>query len=78
MTIGFQMVLTPLDVEEVIPLAKLGRELGIDYLEIKHCGDTQDNALGIYKVLDTYRNFTDILKEAEGFSTDNYAVIVCR
>ena len=75
-TIGFQMVLTPDDVDEVIPLAKLGKELGIDYLEIKHCGDTKNNALGIYNILDTYDKFIDVLKEAEKESTASYRVVV--
>ncbi len=75
-TIGFQMVLTPQDADQAVPLARLGRELGIDYLEIKHCGDTPDNTLGIYDKLDTYHRFTEILQEAEELSTDSYSVIV--
>lgn len=75
-TIGFQMVLTPQDVDEVVPLARLGRELGVDYLEIKQCGDTQDNTLGIYDKLGFYDQYHEVLQEAECVATDDYNVIV--
>lgn len=75
-TIGFQMVLTPQDVQEVLPLTELARELGVEYLEIKHCGDTVENDLGIYQVLDRYDDYTDILNSAESMSTETYSVIV--
>jgi radical SAM protein with 4Fe4S-binding SPASM domain len=75
-TIGFQMVLTPLGINEVLPLAKLARDLGVDYLEIKHCGDTVQNDLGIYEKLDSYDRFKDILLQAEQESTDSCQIIV--
>jgi len=75
-TIGFQMVLTPQDVDQVIPLAKLGKELGIDYLEVKQCGDTKSGALGIYDKLDTYDSFAEILEQAENESTGDYSVVI--
>ena len=75
-TIGLQMVLTPNNYKEVIPLAKLGRELGVDYLVVKQCSDAQDNTLGFYKRLEEYDNFFDVLKEAEKYSEDNYKVII--
>jgi MoaA/NifB/PqqE/SkfB family radical SAM enzyme len=76
-TIGLQMVLTPLDFKETIPLAKLGKELGVDYFQIKQCGDLPDGRIGTHdKYLDgTYNTFTDIIKEAEKESTDKYHVI---
>ena len=76
LTIGFQMVLTPQDADQAVPLAKLGKELGIDYLEIKHCGDTKDNFLGIYEKLGTYTEYVDMLHEAEEESNHDYSVIV--
>lgn len=75
-TIGFQMVLTPQDADQVMPLARLGRELGVDYLEIKQCGDTKENTLGIYNLLDSYDTYHDLLTEAESLSTPDYSVIV--
>jgi len=75
-TIGLQMVLTPSNVDQVIPLAKLGRKLGVDYLVIKQCSDTQESRLGVYSQLDAYENFSEVLKAAEEQSTDDYSVIV--
>jgi wyosine [tRNA(Phe)-imidazoG37] synthetase (radical SAM superfamily) len=75
-TIGLQMVLTPKDIGEVIPLAKLGRELEVDYLQVKHCGDTVRNELGIYERLDDYKKFEPILKSAESFGNEDYNVII--
>lgn len=74
-TIGLQMVLTPLDVNEAVPLAKLGKELGVDYLVIKQCSDTLASELGVYDKLSLYKNYTNVLKEAEAESTENYNVI---
>lgn len=74
-TIGIQMVLTPTNVDQVIPLAKLGRGLGVDYLVIKQCSDTVSNQLGIYDHLDEYKNFETVLKQAENLSTPIYSVI---
>lgn len=75
-TVGLQMVLTPSNVNQVLPLAKLGKQLGVDYLVVKQCGDTVDNYLGIYKRLGEYDDFADLLKQAEAQSADGYSVIV--
>jgi len=74
-TIGLQSVLTPRDAEEMVPLAKLGKELGVDYHVIKQCSDTRDNRLGIYDKLGNYSSFSDILEEAEAQSEGKYNVI---
>ena len=75
-TIGLQMVLTPQDADQAVPLAKLGGELGVDYTVIKQCSDTVENDLGIFKQLDGYNDFTEILQEAESHSQPGYRVIV--
>lgn len=75
-TIGLQMVLTPSNVDQVLPLAKLGRDLGVDYLVIKQCSDTIENALKIYDRLGEYERFSEILQQAEELSTDSFNVIV--
>ncbi len=76
LTVGLQMVLTPKDVNEAVPLAKLGKELGVDYLVIKHCSDTVENDLGIFERLDEYESFAGLLEEAESHSEKDYNVIV--
>lgn len=75
-TIGLQMVLTPSNVDQVVPLAKLGRDLGVDYFVVKQCSDATDNTLGIFEQLGEYKNFTELLKAAEAQSTENYNVII--
>lgn len=75
-TLGLQMVLTPTNVDQAVSLAELGKQLGVDYCVIKQCSDTVDNALGIYNNLGKYKEFTDILKNAEATATEDYKVIV--
>ncbi len=67
-TIGIQMVVTPMNVDQAIPLAKLSSELGVDYLVLKQCGDTKSNFLGIYEQLSKYKSYEEIFKE--GFVED--------
>lgn len=71
-TLGLQMVLLPQFAGQVIPLAKLGKELGVDYLVIKHCSDDEAGSLGVE--YDKYFDLVNILKEAEKYSGDNYLV----
>jgi radical SAM protein with 4Fe4S-binding SPASM domain len=75
-TIGLQMVLMPENVDQVIPLAQLGRETGVDYLVIKQCSDSVENTLGVFKRLDQYDMFSDVLAQAEALTSDDYSVIV--
>ena len=74
LTIGLQMVTMPWYATEAVKLAKLGKELGVDYLEIKHCSDTYDGKIGVG--FEDYQKVIDILKEAESISTNTYDVIV--
>lgn len=41
---GLQMVLMPDFSDQIVPLAKLGKKLGVDYLVIKHCSDDEDGS----------------------------------
>jgi len=75
-TVGLQMVLTPNNVVEAVPLAKLGRKLGVDYFVVKQCSDTVNNDIGIYDKLSLYKTFTKTLKEVERESTKDYKAIV--
>jgi MoaA/NifB/PqqE/SkfB family radical SAM enzyme len=71
-TLGLQMVLLPQFAGQVIPLARLGKELGVDYLVIKHCSDDERGTLGVR--YDEYFDLVEILKEAEKHSDNNYLV----
>jgi hypothetical protein len=76
LTVGLQMVLTPENIHQAVPLAVLGKELGVDYTVVKQCSDTVTNDIGVYNRLDIYQQFTEVLKEAETVTTGDYNVIV--
>ncbi len=71
-TIGLQMVLLPSFRDEIVPLAKLGKELGVDYLVIKHCSDDEMGSLGVNYT--EYFELVDELKKAEQVSDNKYTV----
>ena len=71
-TLGLQMVLLPIFADQIIPLAKLGKELEVDYFVIKHCSDDENHTLGVD--YSAYEKLTDLLKEAESFSNGSYSV----
>ena len=73
-TIGLQMVLMPEYADQILPLAKLGKELRPDYLVIKHCSDDEDGTLGVD--YEGYDRLFDTLREAEALSDDEYQVVV--
>jgi MoaA/NifB/PqqE/SkfB family radical SAM enzyme len=73
-TLGLQMVLLPDFADQVLPLAELGKRLGVDYLVIKHCSDDEQGRLGVQ--YDKYFELTDLLKQAESVSNANYLVSV--
>lgn len=72
-TIGYQMVLMPEYADQVLPLASMSRDLGLDYLVIKHCSDDEQGRLGVdynwYQSIEA----TDLLKVAEQFSTHSFS-----
>ena len=71
-TIGLQMVLLPEFADQILPLAKLGKELGVDYLVIKHCSDDESGSLGVD--YSKYHDMVDLLKKAETYSSNGYLV----
>lgn len=71
-TIGLQMVLLPEFADQILPLSKLGKELGVDYLVIKHCSDDEGGSLGVD--YSKYHDMVDVLKKAEAYSDDKYLV----
>lgn len=73
-TIGMQMVLMPEYADQILPLARLGRELRPDYLVIKHCSDDEDGSLGVDYA--AYEDLYDTLREAESLSEGGYRVSV--
>lgn len=73
-TLGIQMVLMPQDGDQILPFAKLGKELGVDYAVIKHCSDDEFGTLGVD--YGKYKDLYSQLQEAESLSSDNYQVAI--
>jgi radical SAM protein with 4Fe4S-binding SPASM domain len=73
-TIGMQMVLGFENVNDVVPLAKLSSELGVDYLVIKPCSFDPDKTL--IAPTDEYLDMQELLRQAEEYSNENYNVVV--
>ncbi len=75
-TIGIQMVLTNDCSSQIVPLAKLGKELDVDYFVIKRTSEREGTPHG----LDTpkYSEYESLFQEAEAYSTNDYSVIVKR
>ena len=73
-TLGIQMVLMPEFKDEIIPFAKLGVELGVDYAVIKHCSDDEYQTLGID--YSKYEAMYELLDQAEALSTAKTKIIV--
>lgn len=71
-TIGLQMVLMPEFADQIIPLVKHGKKLGVDYTVIKHCSDDEMGSLGVD--YSKYFGLKDALKQAESLSTKQYLV----
>ncbi len=71
-TIGLQMVLMPEFADQIMPLSKLGKELGVDYLVIKHCSDDENASLGVD--YSKYEKLIAQLQDAEKESTPDYLV----
>lgn len=71
-TIGIQMVLLPEFADQIMPLARLGKDLGVDYFVIKHCSDDENGTLGVN--YSKYQKLIGFLEEAEKQSTETYQV----
>jgi MoaA/NifB/PqqE/SkfB family radical SAM enzyme len=73
-TIGMQMVVMPEYEDQIVPLARLGKELRPDYLVLKHCSDDEDGTLGVD--YEGYERLYGKLREAESYSDEEYKVVV--
>jgi MoaA/NifB/PqqE/SkfB family radical SAM enzyme len=73
-TIGLQMVLMPSFKDQIIPLAQLGKQLGVDYTVIKHCSDDEEGSLGVHYEEYFDPSLIEEIKKAEETSTDKYSV----
>jgi len=74
-TIGLQMVLVPECFDQVIPLAQLGIELGVDYVQIKQFSDPGEG-MTMHFDMNQYKTIRDLLEEAEKMSTPETEIII--
>lgn len=80
-TIGMQMVLIDDCVNQIVPQAALGQELGVDYFVVKQTsesGSTVKESVQHGLVPQSYSIHEELFKQAESYSTDTYKVIVKR
>jgi radical SAM protein with 4Fe4S-binding SPASM domain len=73
-TIGMQMVLTHDNLDDIVPLSKLGAELGVDYLVIKPCSDDPQKSLNA--PTSEFLEMAEVFREAEACSRDDYNVVI--
>jgi MoaA/NifB/PqqE/SkfB family radical SAM enzyme len=71
-TLGLQMVLMPDLRDQIIPTVRLGKDLGVDYVIIKHCSDDETGSLGVD--YSKYVDLVGLLKEAESYSDEHCLV----
>lgn len=75
-TIGIQMVLISECVKEIVPYARLGKELGVDYAVIKQC--SENTSVKQKLTINSYEKYESLMKEAESYSDEDYDVIIKR
>jgi MoaA/NifB/PqqE/SkfB family radical SAM enzyme len=75
-TIGLQMVLISECANQIVPFAKLGRDIGVDYAVIKQC--SQSAGVMHNLVIEDYEKFEPLFQEAESYSNSSYDVIIKR
>ena len=76
-TIGLQMVLVPQCINEVIPEAEFAVDAGVDYMVVKQYSDPVcDKMAQVDRGWYSDPKTKDILKQAEGMSTDNTQIII--
>lgn len=73
-TLGMQLLLLPENSAEVVPLAELAQDIGMDYLVIKPYSQHPQSKTTIYSSLE-YSNYEYLADELAKFNTDNFNVI---
>ncbi|MDP2168192.1 MAG: radical SAM protein [Thermodesulfovibrionales bacterium] len=73
-TIGLQLVLIEENADDIVPFARLGKDLGVDYAVIKQCSESYNHNLDLGD--EDYDRFAPLLREAESYSEGGYNVIV--
>jgi len=72
--IGMQIILLPENVHEIVPLAKIARDIGVDYLVIKPYSQHLKSITTQYEGV-KYNDFYHLADELEALSTDTFTTI---
>jgi radical SAM protein with 4Fe4S-binding SPASM domain len=73
-TLGFQTVLLPENQDEVLGLAKLCREMGLDYLVVKPYSQHPQSHTRVYENI-SYRYHAQLAKDLQELNTDNFHIV---
>lgn len=73
-TINMQMVTMPEAHDQILPLARLAKEIRPDFLIYKHCADNRDGTLGVDYA--KYDALFPAFQEAESMADDDFRVVV--
>lgn len=74
-TINMQMVVMPQDADQIVPVARLAKELRPDYVIFKHCADDVRGQLGV-DYADYETKCMDKFREAEALAEPGFRVVV--
>lgn len=74
-TIGLQMVLIPEAFDQVLPLAHLGVELGVDYVQVKQFSDA-GTGMPMHFDMHRYDEITENLRQAESLTNEKTQIII--
>lgn len=74
LNVNMQMVTTPDMQDQILPLARLAKELRVDYVIFKHCADDRDGFLGVD--YSRYTELYDTFREAEALGDDDFRVVI--
>jgi MoaA/NifB/PqqE/SkfB family radical SAM enzyme len=70
--LNMQFVVMPQDADQIVPFAKLAKELRVDYGILKHCADSPTNELGVD--YSKYKDIFPLFQEAETYSDETFRV----
>lgn len=73
-TVNMQMVTMPEFHDQILPLARLAKDIRPDYLIYKHCADDVNHTLGVDYT--KYDALTEDFREAETMGDDGFRVVV--
>lgn len=73
-TLGMQLLLLPENSKEVLELAKIARDIGMDYLAVKPYSQHPQSKTAVYSSI-KYSDYEYLTDELAGFNSNNFNVI---